>query len=106
MVDRALCDLGETGGVLSSEYGCLPFIRKYRLIDSCIKWLASKPRMEISAGSTARFPRYGLKPKGLELAQSSKWNTHYPFGNSVLEFRTTFQEISFSLEVFRLRRPK
>ena len=49
------------------------------------------------------FHRDEYKPKGLELVAKSKWNAHFPFGNSVWEFWTIFEEISFSLQIFLWR---
>ena len=53
------------------------------------------------------FHRDEYKPKDLELqcSSKSKWYAHFPFGNSVWVFCTTFQEILFSPEIFRLGRP-
>ena len=49
------------------------------------------------------FPgRKDHKPKGLELVKLSKWNAHFPLGNSVWEFWSTFQEVPFSRENFHL----
>ena len=31
--------------------------------------------------------------KGLELLETSKWNTQFPLGNSVWDDRSTFQEV-------------
>ena len=45
------------------------------------------------------------KPKGLELVAKSTWNARFPFENSVGKFWTTFQDIPFSPETFRLGRP-
>ena len=50
------------------------------------------------------FHRDKYKPKRLELVGKSKWNAQFPFGNSVSEFWTTFQEIPFSPEIARLGR--
>ena len=44
-------------------------------------------------------------PKGLELVRKSEWNAQlFPFGNSVWEFWSTFQETPFSPEIFHLGR--
>ena len=50
------------------------------------------------------FPRLfpeRSKSNDLEPVKTSKWNAHFSFGNSVWEFRSTFQEIPFSRENFR-----
>ena len=46
------------------------------------------------------FPRLSRKirskviqPKGRWLVKTNKWNVHFPFGNSVWKFWSTFQEI-------------
>ena len=41
-----------------------------------------------------------------QYVKTSKWNGHFPFGNSVWEFWSTFQEILFSQENFRSGRQK
>ena len=40
-----------------------------------------------------RWDQRRYKPGTLELVKSSKWNVHFPFGNSVWEFCSSFQEI-------------
>ena len=43
--------------------------------------------------------------KSLELVKTSKWDVHFPFGNSVWEFWSTFHEIPFSEEISVRGRP-
>ena len=45
-----------------------------------------------------------FKPKGLELLKLANGRNDFPFRNSVWEFWSTFQEIPFSRENFRLER--
>ena len=53
------------------------------------------------------FTIYKQKPVGTRFVQMvSNGKARFPFGNSVEEFWTTFQEIPFSPEIFRLGRPK
>ena len=85
--------------------GCLPFDQKTRLVDRCGNWKASKPEWEFPYGICCSI--YSSKrsnPKGLELVRKSEWNAQFPFGNSVWEFWSTFQEISFSPKIFHLGR--
>ena len=85
--------------------GCLPFDQKTRLVDRCGNWKASKPEWEFPYGICCSI--YSSKrsnPKGLELVRKSEWNAQFPFGNSVWEFWSTFQEIPFSPEIFHLGR--
>ena len=87
----------------------LPFTRKNRLVDSCNKWDASNPEWKFPRGCarsisktfSQKIESKTIKAKGSELVKTSKLNAHFPFGNSVWEFRSTFQEISFSRENFR-----
>ena len=90
---------------LRGNWGCLPFHQKTRLVDRCGKWEASKPEWEFPYGICCSI--YSSKrsnPKGLELVRKSEWNAQFPFGNSVWEFWSTFQEIPFSPEIFHLGR--
>ena len=98
----------------ASLMACLPFTLKNRSVNSCSKWDASNPEWEFSRGCALSISKtfcrkIGLSKAiqaeaGLELVKTSKWNAHFPFGNSVWEFWSTFQEIPFSRENFRLGR--
>ena len=106
------CTLRDTSLVVFTELsillcyeGCLPFDQKIRLFDRCGKWKASKLEWEFPYGICCSiYISKRSNPKGLELVRKSEWNAQFPFGNSVWEFWSTFQEIPFSPEIFHLRR--
>ena len=90
--------------------GCLPFSQKNLLVEICSKWDASKPQIgNVHRMCVFHFHRHfegdGYKLKVLELVPKSKWNTAFPFGNSVWDSWTAFQAIPFSPEIYRLGRP-
>ena len=85
----------------SQDSGCLPFTRKK--MGRVESWngnfhgdaLVPFPRLFLGRQDQRQF-----KPKVLELVKTSKWNAHFPCGNSVWEFLSTFQEFPFSRENF------
>ena len=93
------------------EFGALAFRVVYHLLGktgwstAVVNGTRQLPNGYFHAHAFVPFPRLfpgrydqrRSKPKGLELVKTSK----FPFGNSVPEFWSTFQEIPFSLENFR-----
>ena len=76
-----------------------------------VQMVSKNSRMGNSVGIGAYHLQNSFKfTKGVGREAKSWGNANdkhvYPFGNSVWEFWTTFQEIPFSREIFRLGRPK
>ena len=91
------------------DNGCLPFTRKNRSVDSCNEWYASNPKWKFSVGCARSISRTFSRKLGSKAIQAKRPGTSknqqmertFPFGNSVWEFWSTFQEIPFSRENFR-----
>ena len=80
-----------------------------QLVDSCSKWDATNPEWKFPRGcASSIFKTFSLKlgSKAIQAkrpgtSKTSQWNAHFPFGDSVWEFWSTFDEIPFSRENFR-----
>ena len=87
------------GEVVQLGYSvCLPFARKNRLVDSRCKWDASNPKWKfprrcarsISTAFSRKIRSKASQFKRPGTVKTSKWNVHFPFGNSVWEILVYF----------------
>ena len=94
---------------MSSRDSCLAFFvyhftRKNQFFRCYSKGMHQIPNGNFHGMCVFHFHGFH-KPKGLDLVAKRKCNARFPFGNSVWKFWTTFQEMPFSPEIFRLGSP-